>query len=235
VVVNGLLLRSKPEDVNLAPWGTPPGSKAVVPDLSPGRKTGASYKEILSTPRFWMLSLSYFFISATLYTVLTFMIDYARYELHFPYEKASLLATANGIGQIAGVLTIPFASDYLGRRLTIIITNICIGAAILGIILSGSREVALFVSIGFFGAFFGATFPMYGACGGDYFRKEIMGTVIGAMTIFYGLGAILAHRFSGHMRDITGSFFIPFMAAVIMALLSAVPMLFLKRLPVNKE
>jgi MFS family permease len=78
--------------------------------------------------------------------------------------------------------------------LTISISNFIIAGSIAGIILSGSSPYGLWASLVVFGAFYGATFPMYGACGGDYFNKEIMGRVIGAWTPFYGLGAIVGHR-----------------------------------------
>jgi sugar phosphate permease len=49
----------------------------------------------------------------------------------------------------------------------------------------------LSVLVGTLAVFYGVIWPMYGACAGDYFPKEVMGTVIGAWTPFYGLGAIL--------------------------------------------
>lgn len=57
----------------------------------------------------------------------------------------------------------------------------------------------------------------------------MMGTVIGALTIFYGSGAILANRIGGHIRDITGSFFIPFILASISAIVASILMVFVKR------
>jgi MFS family permease len=162
------------------------------------------------------------------------MVDYARHELGFPFGKASLLATIHGIGQIVGVLTIGMVSDYLGRRMTILLSNLCIAASIMCMVASGSNEVWLFTSVAALGAFFGATFPMYGAAGGDYFRKEIMGTVIGALTIFYGSGAILAHRLAGHIRDATGSFAIPFAIAIVASIIAAVLMGFVKQ-PVQEN
>jgi MFS family permease len=62
----------------------------------------------------------------------------------------------------------------------------------------------LFILIGIMALFYGATFPIYGACAGDYFPKHVMGTVIGAWTPFYGLGAILVHWVTGVLRDTTG-------------------------------
>jgi MFS transporter, OFA family, oxalate/formate antiporter len=228
VAVNALLLRSKPEDEGLEPWGTPRKGPTAAPTASAPEKPKAGYAEILRIPNFWLIGASYFLIAAALYLTLTFLVDYARYELGFTYGRASLLATIHGIGQIAGVLTIPMASDYIGRRMTILLSNLCIAISITCIVLSGANEIALFISVGFLGAFFGSTFPMYGASGGDYFRREIMGTVIGALTIFYGSGAIVANRLGGHVRDVTGSFSIPFMAAIGAAFCAALLMFFVR-------
>ncbi|HPU31028.1 MAG TPA: MFS transporter [Syntrophorhabdaceae bacterium] len=227
VFINALLLRSKPEDKGLSPWGS-------IEDKPPQQEVSKmaqkiSLSEILSVSNFWFIAISYFLIAAALYLLLTFMVDYARYEIGLAYERASLLATIHGLGQIIGVLTIPMASDYIGRRMTLVISNACIALCIFNVILAGNNVTWLYISTGFLGAFFGATFPMYGAAGGDYFKKEMMGTVIGALTIFYGSGAILANRVGGHIRDITGSFFIPFILASISAIVASILMVFVKR------
>jgi len=48
-----------------------------------------------------------------------------------------------------------------------------------------------------------------------------MGTVIGAWTPFYGLGAISAHFISGRIRDVTQSFQAAFYLAILFALVAA--------------
>jgi len=236
IPVNALLLRSKPEDKGYQPWGTAPDT-GNTPPAPPSAQAGSrgsmrsSYAEILVAPHFWFIGLSYFLIAGALYIITTYMVDYARYQLGFPYAKASMLATIHGFGQIIGVLTIGMASDVIGRRMTLFISNLFLCACMISIFLAGSNELRLFVSIGVFGAFYGATFPMYSACGGDYFRKEIMGTVIGALTLFYGFGAIVAHRVAAQIRDATGSFSTPFIIAIIAAFFAAALMLCVKRKP----
>jgi len=229
VVINVLFLRSKPEDKGLFPWGQLPGDGVTVRGAPSAQAQKIKFSEILVLPHFWFIGFSYFLIAAAVYLILTFMVDYARYELGFPYAKASMLATINGIGQIVGVLTIPMASDYIGRRMTLILSDTCIALCILSIILAGGNELWLFTTVGFIGAFFGATFPMYSACGGDYFKKEIMGTVIGTLTLFYGSGAIIANRMGGQIRDATGSFSTPFTIAAISAFFAAALMFCVKR------
>lgn len=239
IFINAIFLRSKPEDKGLLPWGTPPDSADETTSPASGKADQrgglrSSYKEMVTSSRFWFIGSSYFLIAGTLYIITTYMVDYARYQLGFPYAKASLLATVHGLGQIIGVLAIGIISDRIGRRMTIFFSNIFIAVGIFSVVLAGNNETWLFASIAFIGAFYGATFPMYGATGGDYFRKEIMGTVIGALTFFYGIGAIIAHRAAGHIRDVTGSFTIPFVIAIALALLAAVLILCVKKKPPQK-
>ena len=225
VVVNGIFLRSKPEDLQMSPWGNEGDDLSGGPDRE-GSDKGGRYGEIFRSSRFWTIGVSYFFISCALYTITTFMVDYANVELGLGFKQASLLATVHGMSQVVGVLTIPILSDRIGRRLTLTGSNVLIALGIVGVVVSATTNVhsgvpVLFASIALIGVFYGITWPVYGACGGDYFRKEVMGTVIGAWTPFYGLGAILAHFISGRIRDITQSFQPAFYLAVLLALIAA--------------
>lgn len=228
VAVNALLLRSRPEDKGLLPWGGRGAEAAAAPSAA-GAGARPRYSAIAGTSCFWLIGFSYFLAAGALYIITTYMVDYARYELGFPYATASLLATVHGSGQVVGVLAIGFLSDYIGRRLTILLANLCIAASIGSILLAGPNPAWLFSSVAVLGAFYGATFPMYAATGGDYFPKEMMGTVIGFFTFFYGLGAIGAHRVAGHIRDVSGSFTTSFVIALFAAVAAAGLMYFVRR------
>jgi len=204
VLVNGLLLRSDPVDSGYLPWGQMnKPSRVSEKDMTIPTK-GDSFFMVFKNTRFWLIGLSYFSISYSLYGITTFMVDYAKYQIGLPLEKASLLATVHGVSQVLGVLTILPLSDYLGRKRTIIISNSFITACLIGILFTGNSWGMLFILIGIMAIFYGVTFPIYGACAGDYFPKHVMGTVIGAWTPFYGLGAILVHWVTGVLRDTTG-------------------------------
>ena len=220
VAVNGVFLRSSPESAGRLPWGQ------EEPD-SPNEPAEEGLSKIklttlLKNKTFWIIGLSYSCMAYSLYGITTFMVDYAKYQLGMPLEKASFLATIHGICQIVGVLTILPLSDYLGRRKTLIISNSFVAASLIGILLTGDSWIMLYVLIGVMAVFFGVTFPMYGACAGDYFPKEVMGTVIGAWTPFYGAGAILVHWVSGVLRDTTGSYDQAFMINVGMAAIGVI-------------
>ena len=163
------------------------------------------------------------------------MVDFAKYEMGLPLAKASFLATIHGVCQIIGVLTILPLSDYLGRNKTILISNFAITSTLTGILFAGQSWIILYILVGILAVFYGVTFPIYGACAGDYFPRALMGTVIGAWTPFYGIGAILAHWVCGMLRDTTGSYSIAFSINAIMAALGFCFFLMLKRVRVERS
>jgi MFS family permease len=152
-----------------------------------------------------------------LYGITTFMVDYARHQIGMEMDRASLLATIHGAGQVIGVLTILPLSDRLGRKTVVLFSNLTIAAAIGGILLSSGSAPLVFFFVGLMAVFYGVTFPIYGACAGDYFSRHVIGTVIGAWTPFYGLGAIASHWLGGMLRDATGRYDEAFALNALMA------------------
>ncbi len=213
-LLNGGLLRSTPESSGHSPWGGGPGTK-------PGREcpeTAGMRSAVFRRGDFWWIGLSYFCVAYGLYGITTFMVDYARHQMGLPMETASLLATVHGAGQVIGVLTILPLSDRLSRRTVVLFSNLTIAASIGGILLSAGSASLVFLFVGLMAVFYGVTFPIYGACAGDYFPKHVIGTVIGAWTPFYGLGAMASHWLGGMLRDATGRYDEAFALDALLAL-----------------
>ncbi len=221
VVMNVLFLRSGPEALGLRPWGDEdyqPQTSAPTHSVSSFKK---HYREIFRAPKFWVIGISYALVSGALYLPVTFMVDYAYSILNLPYGSASLLITVHGICQIPGVLIIPWLSDLTGRRPAILVSDLVLAAGTVSLLLSRGDLVLLYLSVGILGALFGAIFVLYSACAGDYFPKELVGSVVGIWTPFYGAGLIIAQRLGGYIRDVTGSFLIPFVGAAVCAVVAA--------------
>ena len=233
VFINGLLLRSSPEDVGFSPWG----QKEYESNLSSVRSHTAVkdsiFRTIFRSKTFWIIGISYLLIAYGLYGITTFMVDYAKYQLGLDLEKASFLATVHGSSQVLGVLIIVPISDYLTRKKTLIVSNTFIMASLIGILFAGRSWVTLIILIGILGTFYGAVWPLYGACAGDYFPRELMGTVIGAWTPLYGFGAIMVHWITGMIRDATGSYDFAFIICIITIGLSIALMCLVK--PARKD
>jgi sugar phosphate permease len=215
VFINGFLLRSSPEDAGLLPWGKKEHeSNMPSVEAHPFVKEGI-FRTVFRSRTFWIIGLSYLLIAYSLYGITTFMVDYAKYQLGFALEKASFLATIHGFSQVIGVLIIVPMSDYLTRKKTLILSNAVIMVCLMGILFGGRSWGILIVLIGFMGAFYGSIWPLYGACAGDYFPREFMGTVVGAWTPLYGFGAIVVHWITGMIRDATGSYDYAFIICII--------------------
>jgi len=225
-LLNSVLLRSDPELAGFLPWGE---REAVEPNKIIPEQETASMAMVFKSKPFWIIGFSYFYIAYSLYGITTFMVDFAKTEMGLPLAKASFLATIHGIGQIVGVLTVLPLSDYLGRRKIILISNFTIAITLTGIIFISHSWLILYILVGILAIFYGVTFPIYGACAGDYFPKQLMGTVIGSWTPFYGMGAILVHWVTGMIRDATGSYHFAFGISAVMAALGFFLFLMLKK------
>lgn len=219
-VPNAVFLRSDPSDRGLAPWGQ--GRETGHP--LPPRAARVTLREILRERNFWAIGASYFAVAYGLYGITTFMVDYAAHQLGIPLEKASQLASIHGLFQVVGVLTVLPVSDAVGRRPAIIVSNALIAVLLAALLFTGGYWWLLCGLVAGLAVCYGATFPIYAACAGDYFPRQAMGTVAGAWTPFYGLGAILTHWVTGGLRDALGTYDVGFGICAFMAAASVVLM-----------
>ncbi len=224
VFINGFLLRNDPEDKGLLPWGETSRPTEYFQASSPQ----AGYGSVFSTRQFWMISLSYLLISLAAYIVTDFIVTYGVKELRIPHPVASSFISILSFTWIPGAFCLMTASDYIGRKRSLLIIHLMVAITILSVIATGNHLSLLQVEVGVFGFFYGPIWPMYAACARDYFPKEITGTVIGLMTVFYGVGGMLGPLLAGHLTDLTGTFHWPFGLVVLSSCAAALPILFLK-------
>ncbi|MBU4565659.1 MAG: MFS transporter [Desulfarculus sp.] len=224
VLFNGLFVRSSPEALGVAPWGRRQPYETALPPTVPTWEKGL-VRAVLKGRLFWLVGFSYYCVVYAAYGITTFMVDYAQHSLGIPMAQASQLATVHGLAQVAGVLVLLPLSDRWGRRNMILVANGLVAAVVLGILLWGVTWGALVALVGVLAFCFGAIFPMYGACAGDYFPRPVMGTVVGMWTVFNGLAAVTVHWVAGALRDSTGGYDISFAIDAVMAALGLALML----------
>jgi MFS family permease len=223
-LLNGPLLRDRPDQGGLSPWG---GEGDAAKENSFPPKT-IGYLEILRQGPFWILGISYFLISYGSYALLDFIVTYGVLELNIPYETASLFITVIAFCGIPGGILIMTLSDHIGTKKSLGIIYTLMGLSILFVIF-GNNVPLLMVGIGWFGVLYGGVFPLVAACGRDYFPKEITGTILGLLTIFYGAGAMMTPVVTGHLADLTGTFHWPFGLGAFACLFASLLIGFLKR------
>ena len=210
--LNGILLRNRPQDLNLDPWGKVQSS---IPEHHPeSPQVKVSYRELLKWPSLWFAAISYLFLGFAAYLFHLFLVTYGTLELKFPFSQAAGLASAIAFSGVAGGLLLPILSDYIGRKKTILLINASMTLSILLIIWAGSNWPALVAAVCIFGVFYASAWPMYAAAAADFFPGETTGSILGFWTIFYGVSMVLAPAVGGYIADITGTFIYSFFTAV---------------------
>jgi sugar phosphate permease len=227
VPLNGFLLRNRPCDLNLDPWGG--GEDPPVPGSSGQGKKGIHYRRLLGMPGLWLAAVSYLFIAFTAYLVNLFIVTYGNLELKYSYAQAARLASGIAFSGITGAFLLPLLSDYIGRKKCLLIINAGMTASILLIIWAGKSWSPLFAAACVFGVFYAAVWPMYAAAAADFFPREATGTVLGFWTIFYGVSLALSSALGGYIADQTGTFRYSFWVAIFTGCLAVLFFLPVKR------
>jgi len=202
IVMNLFLLRNDPEEMGLLPWGetTRSVSSSLPPDVP------FNYWDIFQKAPFWLMGISYVFVSAGAYIVTDFMVTYGVVELKISYQGASTFISIMAATSVAGSLILMAFSDRIGRKKSLVVIHFSLALSILLIIIAQKNIPLLRIGIGCFGFFYGAIWPMYAACARDYFPKEMTGTIFGTITLFYGVGAIAGPIIAGYLADLTKTF-----------------------------
>ncbi len=225
IAINFLLLRDAPEKLGLLPWGE---TSDPIPS-PPLPKVSFHYRDIIKNRTFWLIGASYLFISVAVYIISDLIVTYGVMELKVPYPLASTFISIMALTSIVGGFFLLTISDYIGRAKSLVTIHLLIALSILFIILARGNILLLVIGIGWFGFVYGPIFPMYAACARDYFPKEVAGTVIGLLTLFYGIGAMVGPIIAGRLTDVTGTFRWSFGIGALAALLAGLFIGLLKR------
>jgi len=201
-LLNGLLLRDRPEDMNLIPWG---GTLEETRE-NDGSSRRVGLFEILKQSQFWIIGISYFFICYGSYALMDFVVTYGRIELNIPYGIASLFISVSAFIGIPGGILMMIWSGHIGTRKSIKIIYGLMPFSILSIMAGGGHVYLLMAGVGWFGFLYGAVFPMVAACARDYFPREATGTAFGFLTFFYGAASVISPVLTGYLADVTGTF-----------------------------
>ncbi len=223
VLLNSFLLRNDPEEMGLSPWGEASPEREF-----PSPPSSLRYHEIFREKAFWVIGFSYLLISFGAYILTDLIVSYGVMELKLPYALSSRFITILALTGIVGGIFWMGLSDYLGRKRSLLILHSSLALSILLILFAGREILWLQILIGLFGFFYSPVWPMYGACARDYFPKEVVGSVIGLLTFFYGIGAILGPIIAGRLTDVSGTFQWSFALAAFSCAIASLSISFLR-------
>jgi len=220
VPINGLLLRSKPEDVGVKFQGE-------VSNLGTSLAQIGS-REMLRTSKFWLIGTSYLAMSFATYIAYTFLFTYAKEELKIEPAVAGVLVTVSALCGIPGALILPALSNRLGSRRTLAVSNLMLALSLSAFVLVKSNVFLLALCTVALGVFSGGIWPIYAACAADYFSPSVAGTVMGFWTTLYGLGSAISPPIAGYLADLYGTFFWSFIMSSTVAVMATLLILRVK-------
>lgn len=162
--------------------------------------------EVLKERNFVLGGLSYMFAAFAAMIPMTFIKAYAATELNFSVGLATGMFTIIGVLATIGALSLPPLSDKIGRKIVIVSSNLMMSVGLLGLaLLSYSAEWVTIWTI-FTGISYGCIWPLYGALSKDFFQWHYVGSVLGAWTLFAGIGLLASPYLGGLLADVLKSY-----------------------------
>jgi MFS family permease len=205
-----LLLRSRPADMGLEPYG---GATVVVPDETRAAVSRPRVRELLRRRAFWGL-VGPFFVCG--YTT-TGMIDTHLIPLAHDHgfgtattgASVGVLAAFNIIGTVASG---PLADRYDGRVILAVLYG---GRAItLVLLLLLASPALLLVFAALFGLVDFATVAPTQVLASTWFRDHSLGVVFGLIFLAHQVGSAVGAYVPGALHDITGSYDVALLVGV---------------------
>jgi MFS family permease len=172
--------------------------------------------EALRTKPFWFIVLVVFtngFVSNML------VVHQVAYVVDAGFDEM-VAATAFGlvglVGSIGGIFC-GSLSDRTGRETGYTLGSCCalMGISLLLLIREGSSPWIIYAFTIFYGLGSGSMLPMTASTAGDLFQGNSLGRILAVQSIGYGFGGALGPYLGGYFYDITGSYSLPFLLAMV--------------------
>jgi sugar phosphate permease len=215
--VVALLMRDRPSDVGLEPYGRPAGAPAPP---STGMAPVAALRFALGKPAFWLLAGSFFVCGASTNGLIgTHLIpachDYGITEVH----AAGLLAMM-GVFDIIGTTASGWLTDRFSSR-----HLLCAYYGLRGVSLLFLPSALMNQdSLGWFAVFYGldwvATVPPTVRLTSEVFGRENTGVIYGWIGASHQLGASMAALGAGAIRTLLGDYRMAFWVASALCLMA---------------
>lgn len=209
-----VFLHNDPTDMGLLPDGAQPaaaGSPTRPARAAPGPLETDAWRVALRSWPFWQLTGSYFVCGFTTAIVITHFIPYAIDQGFAPATAATALGVMNGLN-VVGVLVMGALADRWRRKDLLAVVYAARGAAYaLFLLAPGAWSLWGFAAVTGFS--YWATAPLTTSLTADVYGLKILGTLNGLAFLVHQVGAAISIQLAGLLRDLTGSYTIPFTLA----------------------
>jgi MFS family permease len=215
-------LRNDPTDLGLLPDGDQPsadGSQGNPTRGAAGPLEAETWRVALHSWPFWQLSGAYCVCGFTTAILTTHFIPHAIDRGFTPSTAATALGVMNGLN-VVGVIVMGALADRCGRKNLLALVYAARGGAY-ALLLLAPDPWSLWGFAAIAGFSYWATAPLTTSLTADVYGLKSLGTLSGVTFLVHQVGGAASIQFAGLMRDIAGSYTLPFTIAGLLLLPAA--------------
>ena len=221
------LLKGDPREVGALPDGVKRRSKRTSDREDSSQVIGFSLSQVFRTKSFWLLLYTWVIFAAAIFLVYTHLIPHIT-DLGFSAAEAAVVFSLMGVSSIAGRAPVGVASDRIGRKLTAVICILLEAGSLFWLIWAHDLW-ALYLFVLFFGFASAGFSTSMGALVGDVFSVGKLGAIFGILEFGFGIGAAIGPVVTGFIFDVSGSYYMAFLAGALATLTSVLPIALVRR------
>lgn len=190
-----------------------------VPGAHPAA-SGVSLSTAVRSGLFWIVFAAYTLVTAVGLMLLAYLVGVGVAAGMSPLQAAFLLSVT-AIGSGVGRFLMGWLSDHIGRFPALIGATV-LEVVVLLLLSAGVTPSMLYYLAGLNGFAFGTWLSLYGPIATDLFGLKSAGAIYGALYLSYGIGGVLGPMLGGWLRDLSGSYRLPFLGGALFCLLAAI-------------
>ncbi len=224
-----LLLRKDPIDMGLSPDGVKSEPRQTGTQTKEGAAGPAGYTVVQASKMspFWLLGLTWVFISLSLHLIFVHVVPYAVDMGISPMEAAMMLSLI-GVANIPGRLVVGKVSDTLDRKALGVACSLVQAGTLLWLMWADNLWMLYTFAI-LYGFLWGGSGAVITALIGDVFGMRSLGAIMGMMSSGWSLGAAIGPAVGGYIFDASGSYFTAFATGAAAVLISALFVALIRR------
>jgi sugar phosphate permease len=201
VLPMALLLRDRPQDIGLLPYGEASTETPAAPAMA---TTPYTFTQVLAIPAFWIIALVHFFCCAAhsgpIFHMVSAVIDAGVDKL-----AAATVFAVSSFASLFGRIGTGLLADRFGSK-NILVTWLMMQATAVILYLFVGNFVG-FATLGlYFGISYGGVMPLYAVVARDYFGSRALGASYGAIFGLSCLGMGLGAWLGGRLFDSFGTY-----------------------------
>jgi sugar phosphate permease len=235
IIPAALFMRRRPEDMGLRPDGdeVKPKEGSVTASSVSGSVNGAleidqswTYRQAMKTPTLWFIVAAFTVSGLSLAGIPIHQAAYMT-DIGFSGAMAATSMSILAVGSAVGKMFWGFVVEKLHVRYCVIV---CFtgAAASIGVLMSASSVVLLFLSSVTYGLTMGGCAVLTTVVYANYFGRTSLGTIRGLVQPFTIISLAGGPIFAGYVYDYTGSYQFSFIMFIVGWLLGALMIYFAK-------